>query len=94
MKSLGIIPLLYVRPHIISITPRTTKIYASIISIKLQEKATIKRNNQLVYLVSVWDEGVLAVYNTKEDTLKGINKSLNIIIDIFLNDYLAVNPKK
>jgi len=85
--------ILYVNLNIVSVTSRDTNIYASDISIELQEKATIKRN-KLVDRVTVWKESTLGVYNTKEGTLKGIKESLKKNTDIFLNDYLAVNPKK
>ncbi len=94
VKSLGIIPVLYVHHNIIIGTSGTTNIYTYNISIDLQERATIKRNNQLVDLVSVWHQGILGGNDTKEGTLKGINESFNRLTDKFLNDYLAVNPKK
>jgi len=93
LKSLGIIPLLYVHLHITSVASSTTNIYAVYISIELQENATIKRNNQFG-LASVWQQDALAVSNTKEGTLRERNEFLNMMIDTFLNDYLAVNPKK
>jgi len=91
-KNPGAISTLYVNLNTVGFG--TVKgAYAYNISFSLRDVAYITRSSR-PDLVTTWSGSRLGVYNNKLDGLEAINKSFKVVIDIFLNDYLAVNPKK
>jgi len=82
--------ILYVTLYIIG----EKKIYAFDIDISLQEIIYIKRINQR-RLVTTWNLGYLGLFHKDhKDNSPFIREQLKRTLDTFLNDYLAVNPKK
>jgi len=87
------ISTLYINLNITSGTIRGMRHYPFHISINLRDVVYIQRSLSRT-LLTTWSEGILGAYSTKEVELGRINKALKTITDIFLNYYLAVNPKK
>lgn len=92
LNSHGAISTLYVNLHTVGFGG-VRGAYAYNIEFLLQDVAYITRSSR-TDLVITWRDSRLGVYNTKKDGLEAINKSFKVVTDIFLNDYLAVNPKK
>ena len=83
---------LYVNLNTISYTVGGVNIYAFNISISLSDKVHIARNSMYT-LAETWRDGILMI-STKDNGLRKIREGLKRLLDTFLNDYLAVNPKK
>jgi len=82
---------LYVNVNII----RDKNIYAFKIDIELHEIVYIKRINKRKLIrtpVRIWDYGYVGLFH--KDNSSFIREELKRGLDRFLNDYLAVNPKK
>jgi len=79
--------ILYVKLNIV----RDKNIYAFNMDISLLEIVYIKRINQR-RPASIWDYSHVIL--TQKDSSSFIREELKRGLDIFLNDYLAVNPKK
>jgi len=92
LNSYGAISNLYVNLNTIGLE-RVMGAYAFNISFSLQDMAYITRSSRPKVVIT-WSESRLGVYNTKKNGLEEINKGFKEVTDIFLNDYLAVNPKK
>lgn len=85
-------PYLYVNLNIKNSTVGGVNIYTYNISISLIDKVYIARNSMYI-LATTWSRGVLGI-STKDNGLRHIREGLKKLLDRFLNDYLAVNPKK
>jgi len=85
-------PALYVNLNTHKDTGSGIGFYAFSLEIAIKEAAYIKRNNRPDH-VTTWNDGVLGFF-TKENSLELIREVLKRVLDRFLNDYLAVNPKK
>ncbi len=79
--------ILYVNLNII----REKSIYVFNINVEFKEIVYIKRINQRRPLTT-WDDSYVGL--TQKDSSSFIREKLKRILDTFLNDYLAVNPKK
>lgn len=85
-------PTLYVNFNTVENIIGGIKFYPFSISVEIVEPAQIRRNAYTTTVIT-WRKG--AVGGSKEENLiMQMRKALKIVTDPFLNDYLAVNPKK
>jgi len=89
---LNFYPVLYVDLSTVRWAVGDISLYAFNIDITLRETAYIKRNNKSI-LAATWKSGGIGIHG-KQEILEQINNMLQVILNRFLNDYLAVNPKK
>ena len=77
-------PILYINVGL------TSPPVAANIDVEFHQNVRLERNRSLVANISTWDRGVLLANPTAQrirDLIKGK-------VDLFLNDWLSVNPKK
>jgi len=83
---------LYVNINIIRLSLGGIIIYPFRIGISIDDDVYIERNSMRT-TAEIWEYGTLGAI-TKKNALKHIRESMKRLLDVFLNDYLAVNPKK
>lgn len=62
---------------------------AASVMVDLNQDATLSRNSESVIGATTWQHGSLISHPTRE----GIRGKIKDLVDEFLNDWLAVNPK-
>jgi len=92
LKDSTTVQQLYVNLNILRIIFGDIIIYPFNIRIALSETVYIERDFTRSTAIR-WNEASVGA-TTKENSLKLIREQLKILLDKFLNDYLAVNPKK
>jgi hypothetical protein len=55
------------------------------------EEATLVRNPKIRDLVTTWNKGMTGFASI--NVSRNIRQNVGDVIDLFINDYLAVNPK-
>lgn len=82
-------PFLYVNIN----TSHGSGIFAYNITVSVDQLVSLERNPNLKFFATTWNEGMLG--STWERYLEiRVRNTIKDLIDEFLNDYLAVNPKE
>jgi hypothetical protein len=79
---------LYLNLTSVQVTP-DRPIYALFLSLEVHEPVIIRRNKETSFGATTWNTGKLLVFSTT----RSIQDRLGDLVDEFINDYLAANPK-
>jgi hypothetical protein len=83
-------PYLYVNVPIMKVEEIPLVVYS--ISVQLWQRVLLTRDPNKIYIASTWDTGFIGCAGL--DRIESIRESVKNYVDAFINDYLAVNPKK
>lgn len=83
-------PFLYIRVN--PLINEKTRLVAVGLEVKLHERSFLLREPTMVVTAATWSEGRMALIGL--DKLNEVRESVRGLVDLFINDYLEVNPKK
>lgn len=72
--------------------PKTDLIYALQIHTDLHQSVALTRDPKIIVWGGTWNVNSIEIVS--KNNLRSIREKVNGAVDIFINDYLAVNPKK
>lgn len=89
-------PFLYVNVSTVK-TPETLGgllggLYGYSISVELREKVILARNRSIETYAATWSKGVVGTVGA--DKLRSVREGVGDLVDEFINDYLAMNPRR
>lgn len=76
-------------PHIYVAVNLTDDSVAASIDVAIHENATLERNGHFAIAVDTWTKGITVEHPTAD----GLRERVKDLIDAFLDDWLAANPK-
>ncbi len=86
-------PYLYISVNSMKAGRSETGLYAYNIAVELRQYVILLRDKKIMCTATTWTTGGL-IGTVGKKRVESIRDSIKDIIDIFINDYLAMNPKE
>jgi hypothetical protein len=84
-------PYLYVQVG--TVKSPSAPIYAVAINVELDQKVFLARDPNIVTIGTTWHSGKV-VYASKDKFVEGVRGRIRDLVDEFINDFLAANPRQ
>ena len=81
-------PTLYVN---INLMTSSAGLYAYDVSVDIQQEVILKTSPSRTTIATTWDKAMVGALGSRN--LGDLRNSVNDLVDFFINDYLAANPK-